>query len=113
SWFVARTGSYEVIGFGLATWIVGRLLNTYSWDRMGWHRTAWPQLGRGVLLGALMAALAIGLAVLLAGARVRMTGDWKVWPGVALPLIVGLIFAALGEELEIGRASWREGGLVW
>ena len=47
SWFVARTGSYEVIGFGLATWIVGRLLNKYSWDRMGWHRTSWPQLGRG------------------------------------------------------------------
>ena len=46
-----------------------------------------------------MAALAIGLAVLLDGARVRMTGDWNVWPRVALPLIVGLIFAALGEEL--------------
>src|SRR5437667_455587 len=99
SWFVARTGSYEVIGFGLATWIVGRLLNKYSWDRMGWHRTAWPQLGRGVLLGALMAALAICLAVLLDGARVRMTGDWNVWARVALPLIIGLIFAALGEEL--------------
>ena len=98
-WSIARTGSYEVIGFGLATWIVGRLLNKYSWDRMGWHRTAWPQLGRGVLLGALMAALAIGLAVVLDGARVHMTGDWNVWPRVALPLIIGLIFAALGEEL--------------
>src|SRR5438309_9934116 len=82
-WFVARTGSYEVIGFGLATWIVGRLLNKYSWDRMGWHRTSWPQLGRGGLLGALMAPLAIGLAVPLAGARRRTTAAWHVCPRAA------------------------------
>jgi membrane protease YdiL (CAAX protease family) len=99
SWSIARTGVYEVIGFGVATLIVGRLLNKYSWDRMGWHRGAWPQLGKGVLMGAAMAALAIGLAVVLDGARVHTTGDWSVWPRVALPLIVGLVFAALGEEL--------------
>ena len=99
TWAVARIGAFEVIGFGLATLIVGRLLNKYSWDRMGWRRSVWPQLGRGALLGVAMAALAIGLAVVLDGARVRVTGDWNVWPRVALPLIVGLIFAALGEEL--------------
>ena len=99
NWAVARIGAFEVIGFGLATLIVGRLLNKYSWDRMGWRRSVWPQLGRGALLGVAMAALAIGLAVVLDGARVHVTGDWNVWPRVALPLIVGLIFAALGEEL--------------
>ncbi len=50
-------------------------------------------------MGVVMAALAIGLAVVLDGARVHLTGDWSVWPRVALPLIIGLIFAALGEEL--------------
>jgi CAAX protease family protein len=100
NWSVTRIGAFEVLGFGLATVIVGRMLNKYSWDRMGWRRTAWPQMLRGVLMGVLMAALAIGLAVVLDGARVRMTGDWNVWPSVALPLIIGFCFAALGEELS-------------
>src|SRR5207253_8464950 len=55
TWAVARIGAFEVIGFGLATLIVGRLLNKYSWDRMGWRRSVWPQLGRGALLGVAMA----------------------------------------------------------
>jgi len=32
-----RSGAFEVIGFLAATIVVGRLLNKYSWDRMGWH----------------------------------------------------------------------------
>ena len=98
-WFVARTGLFEVIGFGLATVVVGRWLNKYSWPDIGWRKPAFPKVFVGAGLGALMAAVAIGLAVVLDGARVHFTGDWSLWPRVALPLILGLIFAALGEEL--------------
>jgi membrane protease YdiL (CAAX protease family) len=45
-----------------------------------------------------MAAFAIGLALLF-GARMQLTSDWSVWLGIALPLILGLVLAALGEEL--------------
>ena len=98
-WFVARTGVFEVIGFGLATVVVGRWLNKYSWPEMGWRKAAFPTVFAGAGLGVFMAAVAIGLAVVLDGARVHFTGDWSLWPRVALPLILGLIFAALGEEL--------------
>jgi membrane protease YdiL (CAAX protease family) len=98
-WFVARSGVFAGLGFGAASVIVGRLLNKYPWDRMGWHRTAWPQLGRGTILGAVMAAVAVGLAVVLDGARVHFTRDWSVWASIALPLILGLVVSALAEEL--------------
>jgi membrane protease YdiL (CAAX protease family) len=101
-WFVFRTGMYEVIGFSTATMVVGRLLDKYSLDRMGWHTQPGgllPRLFRGIGLGALMAALAIGLAFVVDRATVRLTGDWSVWPRVALPLGLGLVLAALGEEL--------------
>ena len=98
-WAIARTGVLEVLGFGLATWVVGRLLKKYSWSELGWRRPAVVPWLRGIALGALMAALAIGLAVILDSARVHVTADWSAWGRVALPLIIGLIFAALGEEL--------------
>jgi membrane protease YdiL (CAAX protease family) len=101
-WFVFRTGAFEVIGFLVATIVVGKLLNKYSWDRMGWHTQpggVMPRVLRGVGLGALMAMLAIGLAFVLDRATVRITGDWSAWPRVVLPLAVGLVLAALGEEL--------------
>src|SRR5437773_913475 len=97
-WFVARNGVYEVIGFGLSTWIVGRLLQKYSWAELGWRTPAVTPWLRGVAIGAVMASVAIGLAVVLDGARIQFTGDWSLWPRIALPLIIGLIFAALGEE---------------
>ena len=101
-WFVLRTGVMEVVGFGVATLVVGHLLNKYSWDRMGWHTQPgglMSRLLRGIALGALMAALAIGLAFVLDHARVGITGDWSAWPRVAVPLAVGLLLAALAEEL--------------
>ena len=99
AWFVARTGVFELIGFGLATVVVGRLLNKYSWPEMGWWREAFPKVFVGTGLGVVMAAVAVGLAVVLDGARVHFTGDWNVWPRVALPLALGLVCAALAEEL--------------
>jgi membrane protease YdiL (CAAX protease family) len=98
-WFVARSGAYEVIGFGLATFVVGRWLNKRSWAELGWRRAAFPKAFVGAGLGAGMAIAAIGLAVVLDGARVHFTGDWSVWPRVVLPLVLGLVLAALGEEL--------------
>ena len=101
-WFLFRNGVYEVAGFLIATLVVGRLLNKYSWDRMGWHapaRAAVLRLLRGAGIGALMAAFAVGLAFLGDHATVRLTGNWEIWPRIALPLIVGLVLAALGEEL--------------
>jgi membrane protease YdiL (CAAX protease family) len=98
-WSIARTGIFEVTGFGLATWIVGRVLKQYSWSELGWRRPAVVPWLHGIAIGALMASLAIGLAVVLDGARVRVTGDWSAWPRIGVPLVIGLIFAALGEEL--------------
>jgi uncharacterized protein len=98
-WSITRNGSYEAIGFGVATWLVGRVLKKYSWSELGWRRPAVLPWLRGLALGAVMAAFAIGLAVVLDGARVHVTSDWSLWPRVALPLIIGLVFAALGEEL--------------
>ncbi len=100
-WFVTRNGVYTVIGFGLATLVVGRWLNKYSWDSMGWKRGTALRGGvllRGTGIGAAMAALAIGLAV-VGGARLSFTSDWSVWAGVAVPLLIGLLLSALGEEL--------------
>jgi membrane protease YdiL (CAAX protease family) len=99
-WGVPRTGVFEVIAFGIATYVVGKLLNKYSWDRMGWRRPALGPLLRGALVGALMASFAIALAVILDGARVHWTGDFAVWPRIGVPLLIGLVLAALGEELS-------------
>jgi membrane protease YdiL (CAAX protease family) len=101
-WFVFRNGAFEVTGFLVATIVVGNRLNKYSWDRMGWHTQPgglMPRLVRGIGLGALMACLAIGLAFIIDRATVRLTGDWSVWPRVAVPLALGLVLAALAEEL--------------
>jgi len=102
TWYVFRNGAYEVIGFLVATVVVGHLLNKYSWDGMGWHAQPgglMPRLFRGIGLGALMAMLAIGLAFVIDRATVHYTGDWSLWPRVVPPLALGLVLAALGEEL--------------
>jgi membrane protease YdiL (CAAX protease family) len=101
-WFLFRNGLYEVAGFLIATFVVGRLLNKYSWDRMGWNTRPGAlvtKMLRGLGIGALMAAFAVGLAFVGDHATVHLTGNWEIWPRIALPLIVGLVLAALGEEL--------------
>src|SRR5258706_9881276 len=40
AWLVFRNGAYEVIGFLVATIVVGLLLNKDSWDRLGWPMQA-------------------------------------------------------------------------
>lgn len=100
-WFLVRNGAYELIGFGVATVVVGRLLNKHSWEQLGWRtdRGLAVRLARGMALGAVMAAAAIALAFVLDRATVTLTHDWSRWPAVALPLALGLLCAALAEEL--------------
>jgi CAAX protease family protein len=98
-WSVVQSGAYEVIGFGLATWVVGRWLTRFSWSDLGWRLPALAPWLRGVAMGAVMAATAVGLAILLDRASVHVTSDWSAWPRIGPPLIIGLVFAALGEEL--------------
>ncbi|MDP3910194.1 MAG: CPBP family intramembrane metalloprotease [Gemmatimonadales bacterium] len=52
-----------------------------------------------VQLGVVMAAIAIGLSFIASGATVSLTGDWSRWLPIALPLGIGLLCAALTEEL--------------
>ena len=100
-WFLVRNGAYELIGCGVATVVVGRLLDKHSWEQLGWRTDGrlGRRLARGVGIGALMAALAVGLAFVLDDATVHVTHDWSRWPAIALPLVIGLVCAALAEEL--------------
>lgn len=103
-WWLAANSGGQMIGFLAATWIVGWKLNKHTWDEMGWRwgggngglGVSFP---RGVFLGVLMAAVAIGLSFIASGAKVQLTGDWSRWLPIAVPLLVGLLCAALTEEL--------------
>lgn len=98
NWLIVRNGVYGLIGFGVATIVVGRLLNKYTWDGMGWRARTGIAFARGVALGGVMSIVAILLAVVL-GARVHITSDGSAWAGVALPLFLGLVLSAVAEEL--------------
>ena len=104
-WWLAWSSVATVLGFGLATWIVGRVLDHRSWEALGWRpRTGVP---RGLLLGigagAAMAATAVVLAVAGGRAAVTPRGAWAAigwtWTAAAVPLGVGFLLAALTEEL--------------
>lgn len=95
---VIPIGAFEVVGFGVATYVFGRVVSRHTWSELGWRSPVMLSVFRGLALGAVMASLAVLLSVAL-GARLHFTGDWNAWAAVALPLIAGLILAALGEEL--------------
>ncbi len=99
-WTLAWQAGAAVLGFGFATWLVGRRLDRRSWEALGWRpRTGVARgLAGGVASGAIMAAGAVGLAALAGGAAVRMTPQ-RGWAATAAPLGVGLLLAALAEEL--------------
>jgi len=99
-WWMARNGLAQAIGFGLATLIVGRWLDRHEWPALGWGapRRLWRRFALGVVLGAAMAAVAI--AVTLAdGARVSITNLHGAYLPVAGAFALGLLAAALSEEL--------------
>jgi len=101
AWSLAWSSLSGAVGFALATWLVGRVLDRRSWAYLGWRpRTRVPAaLLAGVLLGAVMAAGAAGLAVLVGGATITNTGDWAGWGRATLPLGTGFLLAAITEEL--------------
>ncbi len=102
-WWLAADSAGRAIAFLFATWLVGLRLNKHSWDRMGWQTGGGEglrgRITRGVALGALMAALAVGLSFIGSRASVHLTGDWERWVAVAPPLAAALVVAALFEEL--------------
>lgn len=90
------------LGFGVATFLIGRLALRRSWADLRWRTAAapGPWFGKGLLLGlaAGLAALALGLAG--TGARWVTTGDgWGAWGGAVAGTAAGLSFPALSEEL--------------
>lgn len=102
TWWLAREGLCQLAGFLAATWLVGRVANGYGWDRMGWRapRALPRHFLRGLLGGVAMAAGAILLAVLIDGAALRASGGTPLrFAAVAGPLALGLLAAALSEEL--------------
>jgi membrane protease YdiL (CAAX protease family) len=101
SWWLAWGALTTAAGFGLATWLVGRVLARRSWEELGWRpRTGVPQgLALGVALGAVMAALAVGLAVAAGHAVVTTQPGAASWGAAALPLGTGFLLAAFTEEL--------------
>jgi membrane protease YdiL (CAAX protease family) len=100
-WSLAWQSGAAVLGFGFATWLVGRRLDRHPWDALGWRPRTGVALGLtgGVACGAVMALGAVCLAVLAGGASVRVTSPASGWGAVAEPLGVGLLLAALAEEL--------------
>ncbi len=100
-WSLAWQSGAAVLGFAFATWLVGRRLDPRSWDALGWRPRTGVALGwaGGAAYGGVMAAGAVGLAVLAGGATIRMTPPETGWAASAAPLGVGLLLAALAEEL--------------
>lgn len=100
-WNIVGDSASAVIGFVFATWFVGWFLNKQSWDRMGWRsaKELPSRLGRGIALGGVMAATAIAVVLLGNGAEYHLTAEWPRYAEAALPLAIGLLLAALFEEL--------------
>ena len=98
-WWTAQIGACSVAGFGLATWLIGRVANKRSWADMGWGepRLLLLRLARGTALGVVMAGIAVFLC-LAAGARLERAST-EGWLSAAAPLAVGFLLAALAEEL--------------
>lgn len=99
-WWLARDGVFRLVGFAVATLVVGRMLDRHSWSRLGWRspRTFPWRFLYGLALGAGMAAVAVLLAVVTNQATVHLSASGGFWY-VALPIGVGLLTAALAEEL--------------
>lgn len=100
-WFLPVFAPCGVIGFGAATWLVGVRVARHSWSGMGWRAEggAVRALVRGCTVGAIAAGLAVALTVVAGGARLRFAHHWSSYLGTAAPVALGLLAAALVEEL--------------
>ena len=99
-WNMAGDALCGAVGALAATWLVGARLNKHTWAQMGWHRERWLRgLAGGVGTGVAMAVLAIGIAILVNGAAVRVQPEWGQYLAIVAPLALGLVIAAVFEEL--------------
>jgi len=100
-WFLAAFAPAWVIGCGAATWLIGVRLARHSWAELGWRaeRGIVRALVRGCVVGGMAAALAVALTVVPGGARLRFAPHWSAYLGTAAPVALGLLAAALVEEL--------------
>ena len=98
-WRFALGSAVIAAAFGAATWIVGRVANRYEWRALGWGepRRLIRRVALGLGSGVVMAAVAVGIAV-LGGATLGPDTQRRA-AAVVLPLALGLFAAALGEEL--------------
>lgn len=93
---------YGLIGFGFATWVVGRKILRLSWADLRWVRTGDIAFGfgGGVILGVIPAACAILVSIPAAGARIvsDTTTPGTYLGQIGLTLLI-LLPAALLEEV--------------
>lgn len=90
------------LGFGVATFLIGRLALRKSWAELRWRGTGAPVsgFGRGLLLGAVAAAVALVLGLLVAGADWSAEcGRWGEWGAAVGGTAAALALPALSEEL--------------
>ena len=100
-WFLPVFATLLVIAFVAATWFVGVRLAGHSWAELGWCPASptMRALLRGCAVGAMAAGLAMALTIVPGGARLRITQHGSAYLSAAVPLVVGLLGAALFEEL--------------
>ena len=98
-WFLPVFATLVVIAFAVATWLVGVRLAKHSWSDLGWRAPVARALLRGFAVGVLVAALAMTLTIVPGGARIRFAPHWSAYLAAAAPLALGLLGAALWEEL--------------
>ena len=116
-------GLTELFGFGLATWIIGVRILKLSLPNLRWFPPSrgLRGLGWGLVLGAVPAAAAVALSMVIGGARflpdAGSLGDYLRQVAV---LTLVLAPAALGEEVifrgvpqvVLGKALGRGGALL-
>lgn len=101
NWEHAAQAVVLAVSFGFATWLVGVRFGKQSWDHWGWHTEGGliGRIVRGIGLGGVMAAVAIGLSFVGSRATFRIQPEWSRWLEAAAPFAVLLLAAALFEEL--------------
>ena len=106
--FALVQGVALLLGFGLATWVVGRRALGLDAIALRWRVRLEPLRGfaAGLAFGILPAAVAMMLGVLIAGAGwLRDTGSLADWLAQSSKTVLILAPAALAEEIDVPRAS--------
>jgi len=89
-----------LMSFGFATWLMGIHFGKRTWEEMGWRKgVSLRQMLRGIGLGAAMATVTIAVIVTVGGAAEHFSSDPRRYLPSAVLLAIGLLAAALSEEL--------------